>query len=1030
MLGPVALGIDGTDRDLGSPKQRCVFAVLALSAGQVVSVDRLVQEVWGDEAGDSAVSTLQVYISRLRRSFGDPSANGSGPRLLRRPPGYLLDVPSDAVDGHRFARLVAAARGRTAEEPIAALRQLDEALELVAGTPLADVAEQLGDASGAEIARIEELVLLAREERLRALLGVGDAPAVVGEARSLIEKHPLREGLHASLILALYRAGRQTESLAAYEQLRRLLADELGIDPGPELRRLHTQLLRQDAALELPTRFAPPPPETPSDGTGEGTAAPQREVEAVRGSGQRARPSGQFVGRQEPLQLLTDAVGRVPSGGSVWLVSGEPGVGKTALVEEIAGRAASAGVTIAWGRSDETADAAPFWPWVQVLRSLPEIPADGAVGMLLGTATAESSAPAAAPIRIYDEISTRLTAHAAAHPTLVILEDAHWSDESSLELLAYLAERCADHPLMIIVTLRPVARPESPLGGLVARLARPAEAHRITLLGLPPDDIEQFLTQRLGADLSPEVVAATVARSDGNPFFALELARLAAAGGDAGADVPDSLRDVLLRRLAMLPQSSQDILLAASVAGRQCSLAELSAITGAGDLELDTAVTDATEAGLMTDVWRPRPGVRFAHALVRQALYERLRPMTRARWHAAAATWLQATGGDESDVDGLAHHLLESADLVGTPTVIPVVLQAARRANQRLAYEHAERLLERAVPLLDTMPRGPERDGLELRLQVQRGALAAARQGWTAPAALDAVRRAYELAGRAEPDREVFLTFYGAMFASIVAGDGARTHDMAEAAFDRRNAAGETGRHYELLGRWMRGSVAANRGDLDTAVPDLRRAIELADLDNGQLAEAFFHDPSTVIRGFLGMVLIAGGQVEDGQTLAKKSIELAEQSGNPFELSGMALFLAAGAAVLGDVATAHAAAVRSRALGEHYGFLLYAMAAAQIVGWAEAVAPEHGDPTDPRRLAGAGMIRAVSTTFIGAGARMMTTLFCALHADAELAIGQRDAAQQAVVAGEEIRISTHEQLWSPVLDEQRHRAFSIHDLNG
>ena len=313
--------------------------------------------------------------------------------------------------------------------------------------------------------------------------------------------------------------------------------------------------------------------------------------------------------------------------------------------------------------------------------------------------------------------------------------------------------------------------------------------------------------------------------------------------------------------------------------------------------------------------------------------------MTRARWHAAAATWLQATGGDESDVDGLAHHLLESAELIGTPMVIPVVLQAARRANRRLAYEHAERLLERAVPLLDTMPRGPERDGLELRLQVQRGALAAARQGWTAPAALDAVRRAYELAGRAEPDREVFLTFYGAMFASIVAGDGARTHDMAESAFDRRNAAGETGRHYELLGRWMRGSVAANRGDLDAAVPDLRRAIELADLDNGQLAEAFFHDPSTVIRGFLGMVLIAGGQVEDGQALAKKSIELAEQSGNPFELSGMSLFLAAGAAVLGDVATAHAAAVRSRALGEQYGFLLYAMAAAQIVGWAEAVAP-------------------------------------------------------------------------------------------
>ena len=246
--------------------------------------------------------------------------------------------------------------------------------------------------------------------------------------------------------------------------------------------------------------------------------------------------------------------------------------------------------------------------------------------MLLGTAAADGSSPAAARIRVYDEISARLTDHAADSPTLLVFEDAHWSDESSLELLAYLAERCAAHPLMIIITLRPAARPESPLGGLVARLARPTEAHRITLSGLAAGEMEQFLIQRLGRELDPRVVAATVARSDGNPFFALELARLAAAGGDAGVGVPDSLRDVLLRRVAMLPAGAQTILSAASVAGRQSTLAQLSAMTGMSDDELDTAVTDATEAGLMTDLWRPRPGVRFTHALVREALYEKLRP--------------------------------------------------------------------------------------------------------------------------------------------------------------------------------------------------------------------------------------------------------------------------------------------------------------------------------------------------------------------------------------------------------------------
>ena len=241
------------------------------------------------------------------------------------------------------------------------------------------------------------------------------------------------------------------------------------------------------------------------------------------------------------------------------------------------------------------------------------------------------------------------------------------------------------------------------------------------------------------------------------------------------------------------------------------------------------------------------------------------------------------------------------------------------------------------------MPPGPDRDTLELRLQVERGALIAARQGWTAPAALDAVWRAYELAGRAEPDRDVFLTFYGAMFASIVAGDSRGTHEMAQSILTRGNSTSVTGRHYELLGRWMRGSAAANRGELDTAVPDLRRAIELADLDDGELAESFFQDPSTAIRAFLGMVLIASGEIEEGRALAQYAVELGEQSGNPFELCGATLFLATGAAALGEVAMAHAAATRTRALGEQHGFGLYAVAGSQIVGWAEAVATEHGD---------------------------------------------------------------------------------------
>jgi DNA-binding SARP family transcriptional activator len=242
LLGPLEVWEEDERLLLGGPKQRLVLAHLLLRANQVMPADRLIDQVWGEEPPDAARSALQAYVSRLRRSLGPG-------RLQGRPPGYVLRATPDEVDVLRFEDLVGQARRRAAAEPRAALRLLDDALALWRGPALADLAAE--PSLGPELARLEEFRLAASEERIEALLVLGRHGEVEAELEQLTKEQPLRERLWGQRLLALYRSGRQAEALAAFQQTRQILAEELGIDPSPALQRLHQQILRQDTALEL-----------------------------------------------------------------------------------------------------------------------------------------------------------------------------------------------------------------------------------------------------------------------------------------------------------------------------------------------------------------------------------------------------------------------------------------------------------------------------------------------------------------------------------------------------------------------------------------------------------------------------------------------------------------------------------------------------------------------------------------------------------------------------------------------------------
>jgi DNA-binding SARP family transcriptional activator/ABC-type transport system substrate-binding protein/outer membrane protein assembly factor BamB len=250
LLGPLEVWDDGRALELGGQKRRALLALLLLHANEVVSSDRLIEELWGEEPPQAAATALHGHVSRLRKLLG--CADGSAEQLLvTRPPGYVLQVEPDQLDLHRFECLREEARAARSKGDLAdASAKLRDALTLWRGPPLADLAYERF--AQVECGRLEQLRLATIEERIEADLALGRHGDVCSELERLVAEHPLREGFRAQLMLALYRSGRQAEALQVYRQGRRMLVEELGIDPSQRLRDLEQAILRQDESLGPP----------------------------------------------------------------------------------------------------------------------------------------------------------------------------------------------------------------------------------------------------------------------------------------------------------------------------------------------------------------------------------------------------------------------------------------------------------------------------------------------------------------------------------------------------------------------------------------------------------------------------------------------------------------------------------------------------------------------------------------------------------------------------------------------------------
>jgi DNA-binding CsgD family transcriptional regulator len=454
-----------------------------------------------------------------------------------------------------------------------------------------------------------------------------------------------------------------------------------------------------------------------------------------------------FVGRQRELQLFATRLQDALTGhGSVVLLAGEPGIGKTRLAEQVAELAAGLDMPCRWGRATDEEGSPPYWPLRQVLRG-GNASAQAAGGPAPLELPDESLGPSQR-FRLFESVAEALTAGAAPNGLLVVLDDLQWADPASLQLVVHLARAIATARLLVVATYRDTETGDrEQLRRALAALGRESVVTRVRLVGLTEAEVGAHLAQLTGHPPDPAVAATVSRRTQGNPFFVAELGRLLADSDAIDAGLPGGVRDAIQERLDRLTSPCRTLLSSAAVLGSDVDPAYLAAVNAAPVGDVLAALDEAAAAGITGEPAR----CRFAHDLVRETARLRLPTAARMNLHLRAAEYLAGRADAASRAAELAFHYLESLP-VGDPLVAANWAQRAGDvAMAQLAWEQAAELYGRALVAGAELP-AADRAGLLLaraRAQVLAYDVRAARESVQAAADLARGLADAELLGQA-----------------------------------------------------------------------------------------------------------------------------------------------------------------------------------------------------------------------------------------------------------------------------------------
>ena len=953
VLGPLEAGDERESLALGPRKQRALLVRFLLDAGRTVSVDRLIDDLWGDEIPGTAVKMVQIYVSGLRKVLGSD-------RLVTQPSGYRFELaPGDELDLQTFERL--AGEGRSAlsrRDPVTAAERLAAGLALWRGPALAEFRAE--PFAPAEADRLEEMRLAAVEDRIDAELALGRARELVGELEALTGQHPLRERTREQLMLALYRSGRQGDALAAYHAFRAILDEQLGLEPSPRLRALEQAILTHDPALDAPGPPAHRAPAALHAPPGRGAA-----LDALR-----AALDAALRGRRRLV-----------------LVAGEPGIGKSTLVEALVDGAGDA-LALFGHCVEQTGPGEAYLPLLDALGRAAD-DADVAATLVarapswlaqfpsLGAAVPETRARGATHERMLREMVEMFEALAATRPLLLVIDDLQWADPSTRELLRALLRRRHPARLLVVAT-------STGTDPLVTELSLRGAACELPLGPLEPADA----AAAFGVDA--QTAAELVRRGGGNPLFMRHLAEHFHTTGSLEG-VPATLGSALRGRLAEQGGASLDVLEAAAVEGLQFTAAAVSAALGRSVPRIEAPGIIESRGSTDWPDGTHSPAYAFTHPLFRDVLLEMIPANRLAELHRRLGERLDAAFGTEPARAGaIAMHYVAGRQ---PAPAVRFLRAAARQCVSRRAYGEAIAHFKQALDAARDLPDGHMRKRMETELLSDLGQACVAVEGWSSPAALDYLEQARATAEEL-PDREPLAALRLALatlhevrgepepaLAAVAAGDGAAAEGVQGA---------------ELVacalfhqGAFTRALAHANRG---VSSPGAEREghYDTFPATFGDNATVACHDWAALSLWFLG-------HAAEALQRAHRAVELTDQPARAYSLATARAQMATLHACRGEPAETLRWAQATVDAARDRGFA-YRLAMGRVLrGWAQAA----GGAAEGVQEIVCGL-RASRAT----GAQLEDPLYLGLLADAHLRTGAAAAGLEAV--DEALEIATRE----------------------